>query len=137
MYACCLLRILRIRTRTKAVLISLFSFRQPKLAKDTLLHIIKAQSITMSHATDNTMTCRSSASRSRIRNRLASQDPPSLLSLEYNAAALARPKRTNASFLDDSSPAAKRARMLSYLQEALDLCDTTLALLDGVDTSEN
>jgi hypothetical protein len=87
----------------------------------------------MSPATDNNITCTSFVSRFRIRNRLVSPDPPSLLSLEYNAVAQARPKPINASFLEDSSPAAKRARMCSYLQEALDLCNTTLALLDDED----
>jgi hypothetical protein len=87
----------------------------------------------MSQATDNNLTCRSSAITFRIRNRLLSPDPPSLLSLEFNAVSLARPKRINASLVEDYSPAAKRARMLSYLQEALDLCDTTLAYLDEDD----
>jgi hypothetical protein len=91
----------------------------------------------MSQATDNYMTRRSSASRFPIRNRLVSPDPPSLLSLEYNTVALARPKRINASFVEDSSPAAKRARMCSYLQEALDLCDTTLAFLDEDDARDS
>jgi hypothetical protein len=90
----------------------------------------------MSQAADNNIACRSSASSFRIRNRMVSPDPPSLLSLEYNAVAQARPTRINASFLEDSSPAAKRARMCSYLQEALDLCDTTLALLDNEDDIE-
>jgi hypothetical protein len=84
----------------------------------------------MSQATDNNITSRSSASRFRIRNRLVSPDPPSLLSLEYNGVAQAQPKRINALFLEDSSPAAKRARVCSYLQEALDLCDIALTLLD-------
>jgi hypothetical protein len=74
----------------------------------------------------------------RIRNRLVSPNAPSLLSSENNALAQALPTRINASFLEDPSPAAKRARMCSYLQEALDLCDTTLALLEeDDDTSEN
>lgn len=82
-------------------------------------------------ATDNNITRRSSASRFRIRNRLVSLDPPNSLSLEYNhGVALARPERINASFLEDSSPAAKQARMCSCIQEALDLCDITMALLD-------
>ena len=93
----------------------------------------------MSQATDNNITCsRSSASTFRIRNRLFSPDPPSLLSLQYNAVAQAQaqPKRINALFLEDSSPAAKRARMCSYLQEALDLCNITLAFLDEDDDIE-
>ena len=90
----------------------------------------------MSQSTDNNIMCRSSASTFRIRNRLVSPDPPSLLSLEYNAVAQAQPKRINALFLEDSLPAAKRARMYSYLQEALDLCDITLALLDEDDDIE-
>jgi hypothetical protein len=90
-------------------------------------------------ATDNSIMCRSSASRFRLINRLVSpdsQDSPSSLSLEYNGIALARPKRTNASFVEDFSPAAKQARMCSYLQEALDLYDIALTLLDEDDDIE-
>jgi hypothetical protein len=58
--------------------------------------------------------------------------------LEYAVDVMALPKRVSASsFLEDPPPAAKRARICSYLQEALDLCNTTLELLEEDDASEN
>lgn len=92
----------------------------------------------MIQAKDNSITCRSSASGLRLGNQLVSPDPSSLPSLLNNIGALALPhKRVSASFQEDSSPAVKRARLCSYLQEALDLGDTTLLIINEDYDSES
>jgi hypothetical protein len=58
---------------------------------------------------------------------------------ENSVVALARlppAERNSSSFLEDSSPATKRARVCSYLQEAMDLCDISLALLNDDDDDD-
>jgi hypothetical protein len=82
-------------------------------------------------------SCRSFADGFRLGNRLVS-DSPSISSPENSVVALALllpDKRSSASFPEDSA-ARKRARICSYLQEALDLCDTSLALLDDDDDND-
>jgi hypothetical protein len=95
-------------------------------------------SITMSPATTSKNNTSSSADGFRHRSRLVS-DLPRVSSSECSVVALARllPERSSASFLEDSSPVAKRARVCFYLQEALDLCDMSLALLNDDDDDDD